>query len=149
MKPSSIDPCLWYRVDDENNWLMIGVYSDDNLVVSKGTRLADAFAKHFESHYKESPDSGAVQPGVHEFLGLMVTKRVLPDGVIEVEISSPKVSKKLRDLVGDTPTHFNKTPIVPGIQLNKPVSPDNPLADVEEFNCRSVFGLVLWAAMAW
>ena len=40
MKQSSIEPCLWYRVDSESEFIFIGVYSDDNLIVSKGSLRA-------------------------------------------------------------------------------------------------------------
>ena len=52
MKQSSIDPCLWYRVDSESEFIFIGVYSDDNLIVSKGS-LRASFQDHFNAHYDD------------------------------------------------------------------------------------------------
>ena len=148
LKQSSIDPCLWYRVDDSKNWILIGVYSDDNLIVGKGN-LVKEFIAYFDSKYQESPDSGEVNPGIHEFLGIMVEKRKTRHGIIEIELSSPKIMKKLRELCGDTPRHFVKNQLVEGIALNVPPSEDNPLISEKVFNCRSVFGICLWAGMAW
>ena len=148
LKQSSIDPCLWYRVDDSKNWILIGVYSDDNLIVGKGN-LVKEFKAYFDSKYQESPDSGEVNPGIHEFLGIMVEKRKTRHGIIEIEMSSPKIMKKLRELCGDTPRHFVKNQLVEGIALNVPPSEDNPLISEKVFNCRSVFGICLWAGMAW
>lgn len=56
---------------------------------------------------------------------------------------------KLRQLVGETPQHYVKSQTVKGIQLNLPESSENPLISCKEFDCRSVFGVCLWAAMAW
>ena len=148
LKQSTIDPCLWYRVDSSKEWILIGVYSDDNLIVSKG-HLKEEFQKYFDTYYSESPDSGEVNPGVHEFLGMMVTQKVLANSIIEVEISSPKIMSKLRQLVGPTPSRFIKSQTVPGIQFNLPEAHDSPLVSVKEFDCRSVFGVCLWSAMAW
>ena len=148
LKQSSIDPCLWYRVDSSDNWILIGVYSDDNLIVSKGP-IRQQFQDHFDSRYQESPDSGEVDTGVYEFLGLSVQKRKLANNIVEIEISSPKIYQKLRDVCGPTPSRFSKVPLVSHIPLQTPVSDDNPIIDVEVFNCRSVFGICLWACMAW
>ena len=52
VKQSSIDPCLWYRVDSESEFIFIGVYSDDNLIVSKGS-LRASFQDHFNAHYDD------------------------------------------------------------------------------------------------
>ena len=52
MKQSSIEPCLWYRVDSESEFIFIGVYSDDNLIVSKGS-LRASFQDHFNAHYDD------------------------------------------------------------------------------------------------
>ena len=65
------------------------MYSDDNLIVSKGSKIRDKFKAYFNSHYYESPDSGEVGPGVYEFLGLKFVKDTSSDGFIEIEISSP------------------------------------------------------------
>ena len=127
---------------------MIGVYSDDNLIVSKGSIRQD-FQRHFDAHYHESPDSGEVTPGVYEFLGLCVVKRRLAHGIVEIEISSPKINKKLRTAVGDTPQNFTVLPLLNSTPLGVPSSDDNPLVDISEFNCRSVFGMCLWACTAW
>ena len=148
LKQSSIDPCLWFKVIDDNNWMMIGVYSDENLIVSKGSIRQD-FQRHFDAHYHESPDSGEVTPGVYEFLGLCVVKRRLAHGIVEIEISSPKINKKLRTAVGDTPQNFTVLPLLNSTPLGVPSSDDNPLVDISEFNCRSVFGMCLWACTAW
>ena len=148
LKPSAVDPCLWYKVIDENNWILIGVYSDDNLIVSKGS-IRDDFQKFFDSEYSESPDSGEVKPGIIEFLGMMIQKRVLAHNIVEIEISSPKIMTKLRELVGVTPSNFKLVPLVENFQLNDPISEANFLIDENEFNCRSVFGVCLWAAMGW
>ena len=52
MKQSSIEPCLWYRVDSESEFIFICVYSDDNLIVSKGS-LRASFQDHFNAHYDD------------------------------------------------------------------------------------------------
>ena len=90
-----------------------------------------------------------MKPGIIEFLGMMIQKRVLAHNIIEIEISSPKIMTKLRDLVGVTPSNFKLVPLVENFQLNDPISEANFLIDENEFNCRSVFGVCLWAAMGW
>ena len=84
LKPSAVDPCLWYKVIDENNWILIGVYSDENLIASKGS-IRDDFQKFFDSEYSESPDSGEVKPGIIEFLGMMIQKRGLAHNIADHE----------------------------------------------------------------
>ena len=68
-------------MDSSDNWLLIGVYSDDNLIVGKGP-LKGEFQIYFNSKYSESPDSGEVDPGVHEFLGMMIRRQILANGII-------------------------------------------------------------------
>ena len=124
------------------------MYSDDNLIISKGP-LRASFQNHFNAHYDESPDSGTVNPGVHEFLGLMVVKKILNHHIIQIEVSSPKIIIKLREILGPPPPRFKCVPITSGISLNVESSAQNPLVPESEFNCRSVFGICLWAAMSW
>lgn len=93
------------------------MFSDDNLIVSKGPIRKD-FQNHFDSRYQESPDSGEVD--VYEFLRLSFTKRRLANSITEIEISSPRIYQKLRELCGSPPLRLSNLPVVPHIPLITP-----------------------------
>jgi hypothetical protein len=65
---------------------------DMRAITDRGMAVHDYFNAHFGS-----PCFGAADPAVHEFLGLMVVKKVLSNHIIQIEVSSPKIVVKLRE----------------------------------------------------
>ena len=160
-KQSSIDPCLFYRKDDDENFVYAGVYSDNIIIISKGERLRTEFMIAFNTKYKESPDSEFGQDGDCTFLSLLVHSEKIDD-CRTVSLSSPKLMESLRKALKDRrhvkisesceDTFFPqkvKSPIPNRDDVLEPVTDGNPLVPKEIFDCRSVLGIILWIVLAY
>ena len=97
-KPSSIDPCLFWTHESDHEFVYVGVYSDNALVVSRGQKLRDTFVSlHiFNEHHNHSPDSELTKPENVQFLSQLVQS--WKEGTTRlVSVSSPKLISALKD----------------------------------------------------
>jgi len=137
-KPSSIDPCVYLKWVDKDNFIFVGVFSDDNLVVGRGERPKTEFLQAFETHFKHSPYSGTFD--LNDFIGLRLSR--FPDHLL---LSAPGLIEKLKGMLGPCPRVVD-TPLVKDHGCDEPVSDSNPLHLKQDL--RKPVGLILFIALA-
>ena len=126
-KPSTIDPCLYYRGE-----IIFLVYIDDCLIFGPTGHSIDSVVAdlHACSHRFTADDQGDIR----DFLGIQVQK--LSDGTIQ--LSQPQlIDSIIKDLRLQSGFNTKKTPAVPTNLLHKDT---NGTDMTPEFHYRSVIG---------
>ena len=145
-QPTKVDSCVWFRFDSPTDFIIICIFSDDNLLVGKGVTIRDTFLAAWEREFQQSPDSEGIG-SLTEFLGMKIDRRA--DRIL---LSAPKLIAKLPSVLGTRPVERNKrehrTPISPSHHCDDAISETNPLIDVKERDCRVTMGLILWIVLA-
>ena len=145
-QPTKVDSCVWFRFDSPTDFIIICIFSDDNLLVGKGVTIRDTFLAAWEREFQQSPDSEGIG-SLTEFLGMKIDRRA--DRIL---LSAPKLIAKLPSVLGPRPVERNKrehrTPISPSHHCDDAISDTNPLIDVKERDCRVTMGLILWIVLA-
>ena len=126
-KPSSFDPCLYYRGS-----IVFLVYIDDCIIFGPDRHSIDAVVANLRacSHHFTIDDQG----DIGDFLGIQVQKS--PDGTIQ--LTQPQlIDAIIKDLHLQSGSNVKKTPAVP----NNPLHKDTDGPDMTpEFHYRSVIG---------
>ena len=125
---SIVDRRIYYMVRGDE-YILTGIYVDDNLFIHSGGTLWDEFEKAWRERFDEPPDSTHNAESIDEFCGLLMEDL----GGGSTALSAPRVMQTLADAVKDfaCPTDPCTTPLA-GTALRKlpePPTPGNPLME--------------------
>jgi len=140
---SMVDQCVWFRFLSQDDYLLIAIFSDNNLIVGKGTVVREEFMTAWRKEFKEAVDSDSEQE-LTEFLGLRILVRGKGDDR-HVLIDCPNLYQKLEALLHKCSTRY-ASPLSSTNGCDEPVSATNPL--VTDRDCRSPLGLILYITIS-
>ena len=124
---SVVDRRVFYQFDEEGRALIVGVFVDDNWILSQSPQLLQEFTANWVAEYDGAPDMAAT---TNEFCGVGMERK--EDGSIELHVDGTidALAVSLEPFMYDGP---RDVPMADGglRAIKAPPSPDNPLMPAE------------------